>query len=61
MLKIKDLSVAVEGKEILHDINMTIETGETLPIPEPGIASLVALGLTALGAGGRRKRAPAPS
>jgi Fe-S cluster assembly ATP-binding protein len=29
MLKIKDLSVAVEGKEIIHDINMTINTGET--------------------------------
>ncbi len=29
MLKINDLSVAVEGKEIIHDINLTIETGET--------------------------------
>jgi Fe-S cluster assembly ATP-binding protein len=29
MLKINDLSVAVEGKEIIHDINMTIQTGET--------------------------------
>ncbi|MBN1693592.1 MAG: ABC transporter ATP-binding protein [Dehalococcoidales bacterium] len=29
MLKIKDLSVAVEGKQIIHDINMTIQTGET--------------------------------
>ncbi|MHB8104581.1 MAG: ABC transporter ATP-binding protein [Dehalococcoidales bacterium] len=29
MLKTKDLSVAVEGKEIIHDINMTIQTGET--------------------------------
>jgi Fe-S cluster assembly ATP-binding protein len=29
MLKITDLSVTVEGKEILHDINMTINTGET--------------------------------
>jgi len=29
MLKITDLSVAVENKEILHDINMTINTGET--------------------------------
>ena len=29
MLKIKDLSVAVEGKEIIHDINMNIATGET--------------------------------
>jgi len=29
MLKIKDLSVAVEDKEILHDINLTIHRGET--------------------------------
>ena len=29
MLKIKDLSVAVEGKEIIHNINMTIHNGET--------------------------------
>jgi Fe-S cluster assembly ATP-binding protein len=29
MLKIKDLSVAVEGKEIIHDVNMTIKNGET--------------------------------
>jgi Fe-S cluster assembly ATP-binding protein len=29
MLKIEDLSVAVEGKEIIHDINMTIQNGET--------------------------------
>ena len=29
MLNIKNLSVAVEGKEIIHDINMTIQTGET--------------------------------
>ncbi len=29
MLKITGLSVAVEGKEILHDIDMSISTGET--------------------------------
>lgn len=29
MLDIKNLSVAVEGKQIIHDINMTIQTGET--------------------------------
>jgi Fe-S cluster assembly ATP-binding protein len=29
MLSIKDLSVSVEGKEIIHDINMTIQNGET--------------------------------
>jgi len=29
MLKINDLSVAVEDKTIIHDINMTINTGET--------------------------------
>jgi Fe-S cluster assembly ATP-binding protein len=29
MLTIKNLSVAVDGKEIIHDINMTIRNGET--------------------------------
>jgi Fe-S cluster assembly ATP-binding protein len=29
MLEIKDLSVSVENKEILHNINLTIKTGET--------------------------------
>jgi Fe-S cluster assembly ATP-binding protein len=29
MLKIKDLSVAVEDKQIIHDVNMTIKNGET--------------------------------
>ena len=29
MLEIKELHVAVEGKEILHDVNLSIETGET--------------------------------
>ena len=29
MLKIKDLSVAIEDKEIIHDVNMTIKNGET--------------------------------
>jgi Fe-S cluster assembly ATP-binding protein len=29
MLKIKDLAVAVEGKEIIHDVNLTIHSGET--------------------------------
>jgi Fe-S cluster assembly ATP-binding protein len=29
MLKIKDLAVSVEGKEIIHDVNLTIHSGET--------------------------------
>jgi len=29
MLKIKNLSVAVEDKEIIHDVNLTIQNGET--------------------------------
>jgi len=28
MLEIKDLVVAVEGKEILHGVNLAIHTGE---------------------------------
>jgi len=29
MLKIKNLSVAVEDKEIIHNVNLTIKNGET--------------------------------
>jgi len=29
MLEIEELTVAIEGKEILHDVNMTIKKGET--------------------------------
>jgi len=29
MLEIKELAVAIEDKEILHDVNLTIKTGET--------------------------------
>jgi len=29
MLEIKDLTVGIDGKEILHDVNMTIKGGET--------------------------------
>ena len=29
MLEIKDLSVAVEDKQIIHDVNLTIQSGET--------------------------------
>jgi Fe-S cluster assembly ATP-binding protein len=29
MLEIKQLTVAVEGREILHDVNLSIKTGET--------------------------------
>jgi len=29
MLEIKDLSVSVEDKQIIHDVNMTIKSGET--------------------------------
>lgn len=29
VLEIKHLSVSVGGKEILHDINLSIKTGET--------------------------------
>jgi len=30
MLEIKDLVVSVEGKEILHGVNLTIRTGERM-------------------------------
>jgi Fe-S cluster assembly ATP-binding protein len=35
MLEIKHLNVAVEGKKILHDVNLRIDTGETHALFEP--------------------------
>ena len=49
MLKITDLSVAVEGKPILHDINMTINTGETHVLFGPNGAGKSTLLMTIMG------------
>jgi len=35
MLEIKQLTVAVEDKEILHDVSLTIRTGETHVLFDP--------------------------
>jgi Fe-S cluster assembly ATP-binding protein len=49
MLKITDLSVSVEGKPILHDINMTIDTGETHVLFGPNGAGKSTLLMTIMG------------
>lgn len=49
MLEIKNLSVAVEGKEILHGINMTIGTGETHVLFGPNGSGKTTLLMTIMG------------
>jgi Fe-S cluster assembly ATP-binding protein len=49
MLEIKNLSVAVEGKEILHDVNMTIQNGETHVLFGPNGAGKSTLLMTIMG------------
>jgi Fe-S cluster assembly ATP-binding protein len=49
MLKITNLSVAVEGKEILHSVNMTINTGETHVLFGPNGAGKSTLLMTIMG------------
>jgi len=49
MLEIRDLSVAVEGKEILHNINMTIGTGETHVLFGPNGGGKTTLLMTIMG------------
>lgn len=49
LLSVKDLSVNVEGKEILHDISLDINKGETHVIMGPNGAGKSTLGLTIMG------------
>ncbi len=49
MLEIKNLSVAVEGRDILHDINLTIETGETHVLFGPNGSGKTTLLMTIMG------------
>jgi Fe-S cluster assembly ATP-binding protein len=49
MLEIKDLVVAVEGKEILHGINMTIRAGETHVLFGPNGSGKTTLLMTIMG------------
>ncbi len=39
MLQIRDLNVEIEGKEILHSINLSIGAGETHAIFGPTVAA----------------------
>jgi Fe-S cluster assembly ATP-binding protein len=49
MLKIKDLAVSVEGKEIIHDVNMSIHSGETHVLFGPNGAGKSTLLMTIMG------------
>ncbi|MFC1940826.1 ABC transporter ATP-binding protein [Chloroflexota bacterium] len=49
MLEIKQLTVAVEGKDILHDINLSIGTGETHVLFGPNGSGKTTLLMTIVG------------
>lgn len=49
MLKIEDLSVAVDDKEILHGVNFTIKTGETHVLFGPNGSGKTTLLMTIMG------------
>jgi Fe-S cluster assembly ATP-binding protein len=49
MLEIKNLTVAVEDKEILHDINLTVSTGETHVLFGPNGSGKTTLLMTIMG------------
>ncbi|MCX6005490.1 MAG: ATP-binding cassette domain-containing protein [Chloroflexi bacterium] len=48
-LEIKDLSVEVEGRQILHDINFTVKTGETHVLFGPNGSGKTTLLMTIMG------------
>jgi Fe-S cluster assembly ATP-binding protein len=49
MLEIRNLAVAVEGKRILHDVNLTIRTGETHVLFGPNGSGKTTLLMTIMG------------
>ena len=49
MLEIKKLAVAIEDKEILHDVNLTIKTGETHVLFGPNGSGKTTLIMTIMG------------
>lgn len=49
LLKITNLSVAIEGKEILHDINISIRAGETHVLFGPNGSGKTTLLMTIMG------------
>jgi Fe-S cluster assembly ATP-binding protein len=49
MLRVKDLSVAVDNKEIIHDVNLTIKNGETHVLFGPNGAGKTTLLMTLMG------------
>ncbi len=49
MLQIKDLSVEVEGKQILHDVHLSIGAGETHALFGPNGGGKTTLLMTIMG------------
>ncbi len=49
MLEIKQLAVAIDGKEILHDVSLTIKTGETNVLFGPNGSGKTTLLMTIMG------------
>lgn len=49
MLKIRDLSVAVEDKQIIHDVNLTLQNGETHVLFGPNGAGKTTLLMAIMG------------
>ncbi len=49
MLKIRDLSIAVDNKEIIHDVNLTIQNGETHVLFGPNGAGKTTLLMAIMG------------
>jgi len=49
MLEIKQLNVSIDGKEILHDVNLTIKTGETNVLFGPNGSGKTTLIMTIMG------------
>jgi len=49
MLEIKNLSVAIEDKEILHNVNLTLNTGETHVLFGPNGSGKTTLLMTIMG------------
>ena len=49
MLEIKQLAVAIDGKEILHDVSLTIKSGETNVLFGPNGSGKTTLLMTIMG------------
>ena len=59
MLEVKQLAVAIGGKEILHDVNLAIRTGETNVLFGPNGSGKTTLLMTIMGFPKYRVTSPA--